>query len=154
MRQFSVCCFAPVFLSRTLNSNCFTNAKLHYPFLFFPCSSFLSGTTSTVQGTRSWAWPAWPRTSWQRSLTSCFLLWRVGGSNPALLCLPPLTPPQCPLPPQKPLLPPTCTPENEGTDQSSTVVCNIGKGGCVFVSLCFCTCVLHGSGLRMFPQST
>lgn len=138
LHKFTVCCSTRFYSS----SNCcyyahiFTNPKLHHPLFLFSSSLFLSETTSIAQGTRCWAWPVWPKTSWQRSLTSCCLLWRVGGLSPALLCQPPPTPPQCPLL-QPLLLPPTCTPENEGTEQSSTVVCNIlSKGGSMFVSVC------------------
>lgn len=50
-----------------------------------PYSLFLSGTTWTGRGTRSWAWPGWLRTCWLRSLSSCWGSWRPEASSPGLL---------------------------------------------------------------------
>lgn len=44
-------------------------------------SSSLSETTSTGRGTRSSAWPGWPKTSWPRSPTSYCPSWRAEGSS-------------------------------------------------------------------------
>lgn len=44
-------------------------------------SSSRSETTSTGRGTRSSAWPGWPKTSWPRSPTSCCPSWRAEGSS-------------------------------------------------------------------------
>lgn len=83
-------------------------------FLLFQCSLFLSGTTLTAQGTRSWAWPDWLRMSWRRSLNNCCPIWRAEGLNPDPPCPLPPTPPQLRPLPQPPLLSPrnaTCMPE-------------------------------------------
>lgn len=118
----------------------------HVPFFIIvyfslvPLSLFLSGTTSTGQGIRSWAWLGWLRTSWQRSQTSCCPSWRVGESNPDPLCPPPPTSPQCPPSPQPPLLPSrtaTCTPEVRTTGGAV----HFHKGRCMFVSHCVYVCV-------------
>lgn len=61
----------------------------------FSFSLFLSETTSTGRGIRFWAWPDWPRMSWQRFPTSCCLTWKVEASSPGRLCLPPLSLPRC-----------------------------------------------------------
>lgn len=71
----------------------------------FSSSLFLSETTSTGRGIRFWAWPDWPRMSWQRFPTSCCLTWKVEGSSPGRLCLPPLSLPQCLPAPRPAVLP-------------------------------------------------
>lgn len=52
---------------------------------FFSCppvsSLSRSETTSTGRGTRSSAWPGWPKMSWPRSPTSCCPSWRAEGSS-------------------------------------------------------------------------
>lgn len=71
----------------------------------FSLSLFLFETTSTGRGIRFWAWPDWPKTSWQRFLTSCYLTWRVEGSSPGRLCLLPLSLPVCQAAPRRAALP-------------------------------------------------
>lgn len=114
----------------------------------FSFSSFLSVTTSTGQGTRSWAWPDWLRMSWQRSLTSCYLSWKVGGLNPDHLCQPPLNPPQCLPIPQPPMLHrrnAKCLPEMRAVGRALGQLDISAAGDGVFLNLCvYVCCMVYG----------
>lgn len=77
-REFPSESLLPLSVSHLFFSKCHFNSCL-VPFL--PLSSSHSGTTSTGQGTTSWAWPGLPKTSWPRSLTSSSPTWGPVGSS-------------------------------------------------------------------------